>query len=140
MHFAPLPLTQSTRGQRGSGSGESRSNLFEAGNCAAAVGFVNGFLSPAGISRPAEFALGRKSARALFARSCFGLGELLPLAGETRLNDTATAAAAFRAALAAIRLSFVCISFARPLILNHGATRACRQRSSCTVFFLFHNV
>ena len=51
-------------------------------NRAAAFRLVNGLSSAAGISLPAEFALGRKRARTLFARSWFGTGEFLAFTGK----------------------------------------------------------
>ena len=107
-------------------------DLFEFCNRTAAAGFVNGLLGAAGISLPAEFALGRERSRTLFARSGFGPGEFLPFAGEARLGDApANATGAFRTSLAAISLSFVCISFSGPLVLDYCATGARRQRGRC---------
>src|SRR5437016_5124952 len=78
-------------------------NLFWFCARAAEVWFVNGLFSAAGVPLSAEFALGRKRPRALFARSWFGPGEFLPFAREARLgHPLAGASAAFRTALAAV--------------------------------------
>jgi hypothetical protein len=34
----------------------------------------------------------------------------------------------------------VCISFTRPFVLDHSATRARRQRGCCTNIFFVHNI
>jgi hypothetical protein len=115
-------------------------HLFEASDRTTEVRLVDSFPSAAGISLPAEFALGRERSRALFAGSRVSLGDFLTFAGETRLGHAgAIATGAFRTALAAIGFSFVCITFAGPLILNHGATRARRQRRCCSDIFSPHN-
>lgn len=102
-------------------------SLFEVCNIRAAVGFVNRLSRAAGVSLPAEFALGRERPRSLFIRSCFGPREFLPFAREARMGHAgASAAGPFRTALTAICFSFVCISFAGPLILNHCTTGARR--------------
>ncbi len=108
-----------------------RISLRSLGLCPGVLyGFVNGLFSPAAISFPAEFALGRESASALFARTWFSPGEFLPFAGEARLGHAhASATGAFRTTLTAVSFSFVCISFTGPLVLNHCATGAGRKRS-----------
>ena len=91
-------------------------------------GFVDGLCSAEGVSLAAQFATRRGRACALFARSWFGFREFLALAGETGMSHFgASAASAFRATLAAVGLSFVGVSFARPLVLNHAATGARRM-------------
>jgi hypothetical protein len=97
--------------------------------CGAAAGLVDGLFGATNIPLPAEFALGRGRSSTLFARTRFGLGQFLPFAGETRLGHVhASATGALRTTLTAESFSFVCISFARPFVLGHGATRARRQR------------
>src|SRR4030095_10779318 len=91
---------------------------------------INGLFSAAGISRPAEFALGRESSSTLFARTWFGLSEFLSFAGEARLGHAhPSGAGAFRETRAAVTVSLVCIYFAGPLVFDYCATGARRQRS-----------
>ena len=108
---------------------ESLCDLFGICKQAAAAGLVNSLFRAAGISLPAEFALGRESSSTLFARPRFGLSDFLSFAGEARLGHAhASATGAFRTTLAAVSFSFVGISFAGPLVLDHGATGARRRR------------
>jgi hypothetical protein len=82
------------------------------------------------ISFPAEFAVRRGGAGALFARARFSAGELLALTGKTRFTDSsAYAAGAFGAPLATIGFAFVGVTFTRPIVLDHSATRASRFQS-----------
>jgi hypothetical protein len=103
--------------------------LCEVSNRAAAVGFINGFSSAAGISLAAELALGRKSSSALLTRSYFGLRAFLAFPREAWLGKAAASTAGtFRTTLAAKGFSLMGIAFAGPLILNHCTTRARRLR------------
>lgn len=105
-------------------SGNER-NRKNANSSVTSDGFVDGFCSATGISLPAEFALGRRRARTLFAGSRLGPGEFLALARKTGIGHVpASAAGVFGATLAAVGLVFVGIPFTGPLILNHAATGA----------------
>jgi hypothetical protein len=99
--------------------------LFRRCKHAAAAGLVNSLFCALGISFPAEFALGHEGASPLFAGAWFRLSEFLSFAGEARLGHAhASANGAFRATLAAVSFSFMCITFAGPFVLGHGATGA----------------
>jgi hypothetical protein len=106
---------------------KSLRDLFEFCKQAAAAGLVNRLFRAAVISLPAEFAVGRERSSTLFARAWFGLSDFLSFAGEAGLGHAhASATGAFRTTLAAVAFSFVCISFAGPLIFDHCATGARR--------------
>src|ERR1043166_7942841 len=88
---------------------------------------IQGFFGPQVIAFSAQFTLRCRCAGALFARPRLGPRKLLPLTRKARLPDRdACATGAFGTTLAAISLALVRISFARPIVLDHSATRTRR--------------
>ena len=110
------------------------------GKCTAAARLVDGLFSAAGISFSAQLAAWRRSSGTLFACAGRCLCEFLSLAGKARLgHGRARATGAFRTTLAAVRLSFVRVSFSGPLVLNHSTTwtrRSSRRRGFSRAGFL----
>ena len=121
-------------------SSESPDSLCEVCHIIAAVRVVNSLSGAPDVPLPAEFTLGRKSPRSLFSRPYFGPCKFLSFAAEALVGQAAASATgAFSTTLAAIGFSFVRISFARPLVLGHGATGARRQRGCCNNVVFLHN-